>query len=99
LTVFSNTVGVIFIWYETGFMRLAVFADVDGRALFAVIMASSSIDRASLISNVLFVDEFECIECSSSVATIISCIAGNDNLGGDVDVRPGSLSGNLYSVR
>jgi hypothetical protein len=99
LTEFLNTVSVILIRDETRFMRVAIFADVNGRAFFAVVVTSGSVDGASLVSNGILVDELECVECSTTVATIISSIAGDNNLRRNVDVRPCSLSGNLDSVR
>jgi hypothetical protein len=62
-------------------------------------MTSGSVDGASFVSNVSFMHELESINCLTSVATIISHIARNDDLGGDVYIRPGSLSGNFDSVR
>jgi len=93
-----NTVNVVLIGYEAGLVRVAVFTHVDGGALFTVVVASGSVNRAGFISDVLLVDESEGIECGTSVATIISSITRYDDLGRDVDVRPGSFSCNLYSV-
>jgi len=80
VSILINGVCVIFIRNEAWFMRVAVFACIDGRAYFAVVVSSGSVDGASFISNILLVDEFEGIECSSSVATIISHITRDDYL-------------------
>jgi hypothetical protein len=99
LTIFLDAVSIILIRYKAGFVRVAVFANVNGRAFFAIVMTSGSVDRTSLISNVLLVDEFESIECGTTVATIISSIARDNDLRRNVDIRPCSLSCNLNSVR
>jgi hypothetical protein len=98
VSILINGVCVIFIRNEAWFMRVAVFADIDGRAYFAVVVTSGSVNGASLVSNILFMDEFEGIECGSPVAPIISSITRDDYLRRNVDVRPLSISCDLYSI-
>jgi hypothetical protein len=99
LPILVHTVDVVLVRDEAWLVRVAVLADVDRGAFLAIVVTSGSVDGASLISDVLLVDECEGVEGSTSVATIISSIARYDHLGRDVDVRPGSSPCNLYSVR
>lgn len=80
-------------------MRLAVLALGDGRALDTVVVSSGSVDGAGLVGNVVIVHKFEGGVSFTTVAPIVIHGAGDDYLGGDVDVGPLCLSGNLDSVR
>jgi len=96
--ILINSVSVILIRDEAWFVRITVFAGINWRAYFSVVVTSGSVNGASLISNVWVVDEFEGTHCSSSVAPIISHVARDDYLRGDVDIRPCGISHDLYSI-
>jgi hypothetical protein len=69
----------------------AVLAHDLLRALGTIVMASSSIDRASFISYLVVVHPLESVVSLSTMATIITR-AGDQNLRSDVDIWPCSLS-------
>jgi hypothetical protein len=61
-------------------------------------VSSGSVDRASLVSDLVFVHPLEGVVCLSSVTTIVSG-TGNQNLRSDIDIRPSCFSGDFDSVR
>jgi len=68
------------------------------RALLTVVVASGSVDGASLISDLVLGHPLEGVVSITTVASIITR-AGDEDLRSDVDIWPLSLSGNLDSVR
>jgi len=60
-------------------------------------VASSSIDRAGLVSDFVLAHPLESVVSLSTVATIITT-ARDKNLRSDVDIGPGSLSCDLDSI-
>jgi len=92
-----NSVDQIFIWDETSLM-VTVFASADWRAFNAVIIASGLINGASLISHIVVVHPFISIDWLTTMATLILGLTRNDDLWGDVDIGPSSLSSNLDSI-
>jgi hypothetical protein len=97
VSILISVVDVIFIGGEAGLSRHAVLALDDFRALSTVIVSSGSVDGASLISDLVGVHPLEGIVGLSSVASII-LRARDKNLRSNVDIRPGSLSGDLNSI-
>jgi len=65
----------------------------------AIFPATSLVDRASLIGDVVVVDVLKSIHGLTSRATEVLVLTGDDDLGRDVDVGPGSLSLDLNSIR
>jgi hypothetical protein len=61
-------------------------------------VTSGSVDGAGLISDLVLVHPLEGIVSLTTMATIITR-AGDQNLWGDVDIWPCSLSGDLDSIR
>lgn len=94
-----NLVDMVLIWDETWLMWVTVSALSDWRAVNSVIVTSSSIDRTSLISYFVLVHPFKSKNWLTTVTSIILLLTGNNNLWGDVDIGPSSLSSNLDSIR
>jgi hypothetical protein len=61
-------------------------------------MTAGLVNRAGSVSSFVVMHVSEDIECPSTVAAIIELLAGNQYLGGNVDVRPCSIPCNLNTV-
>ena len=79
-------------------MGVAVLANCGVSARVTIVVTSGKIDLAGLISDVGLMHKLESIKCLTSVTTIISHIARDDDLGGDVYIGPGGLSADLDSI-
>jgi len=93
-----DSIDVVGVRNEAGLMWLAVLADINRCAFNTVVMAASLIDRAGLICHIGVVHEFESAQGITAVATIVILRAGDHHLGGDVDIGPLSLAGDLDAV-
>jgi hypothetical protein len=93
-----NIVSVVGIRDEATLSRHAVLALEHGAALGAIIVSTSSVDRASFIGNVVVVHPLEGVVSLTTMAAIISR-ARDQDLRGDVDIRPSSFSIDLNSIR
>jgi hypothetical protein len=93
-----NSVDQVLIWDEAWLFWVAVFAFDNAGALNTVVIASGLIDGASLISDIVGVHVFVSVHWLTAVATLILGFTRNDNLWGDVDIRPSSVSSNLDSI-
>jgi hypothetical protein len=62
-------------------------------------VAKCLIRRASLIGDIVVVDPFVCIFGITTITTIIRSLAGDENLRGQIDVRPLSVSSNFNTIR
>lgn len=98
LTVLFSVVSKIFVWNKTWLIWHTVHAYCHSWAFHTIIMASSSIDWAGFISNLISWHPLESIICFTSMASIISRTR-NKNLWSNVNIRPSCLSGNLNSIR
>ena len=98
MTVLIDTVDVILGWDIASLTRLAIATKTHGAATDAVIMSSCLVNSASLIGDVVFMNPFVCVVCISSVAAIILLLARNEDLRGDVDIRPSCFALDLDSV-
>jgi hypothetical protein len=96
--VFINTVFKVLIGDDASLTRRAVSAHFHGRAFTTVIVTSSEVDRASLISDVVLVDPIVSKDWKTTMATHIRLLARDENLRGDVDIGPGSISLDLDSI-
>jgi hypothetical protein len=67
--------------------------------LLTIVVASSHVDGASLIGNFISGHPLESSESITTVATEIGELARDENLRGDVNIGPGSLAHDLYSIR
>mmetsp|Transcript_14441 Transcript_14441/g.22391 ORF Transcript_14441/g.22391 Transcript_14441/m.22391 type:complete len:297 (-) Transcript_14441:30-920(-) len=98
LTVLLGSVDLVLVGGEAVLLaRGAVLAHDDGGALLTVIVASGSVDGASLIGDVVAVHPLEGVVGLATVAAIILG-AGDEDLGGDVDIGPLGVSGDLNSI-
>ena len=70
-TEFADLIVVVVVWYKARLAWTAVLAQVNWGAFDSVIVSSSLIDGASLISNFISVHELEGTEAESSIAAII----------------------------
>jgi hypothetical protein len=59
LSKFGNLVNIVSVWDETGLLRIAVLANVNGSAFDSIVVTSSLIDRAGLVCDLIFVHEVE----------------------------------------
>jgi len=94
-----NAVDQVLIWDETWLFWVAVFALDNAGAFNSVVVASGLVDGASLIGDIVGVHVLVSVHWLTTVATIILSLTRNDNLRGDVDIGPSSLSLDLDSIR
>jgi hypothetical protein len=94
----GHVVDAVGVGHEAGLVGHAVLAHCDVRALDSIVMASCSVDGAGLISDFIVLHEVVGANGISSVAAIVEATAGNHYLGRDVNIWPGSISGDLDSV-
>ena len=97
-TVFINTVGVIIGWDVASLTRVAVTAHGHGGANLTVVVTTSHVGGAGLISDVVLVDPLESVEGKSTVATIIRGLTRDEDLRGDVNLGPGTITSDLDSI-
>jgi uncharacterized membrane protein HdeD (DUF308 family) len=98
MTILINSIGVVFWRNVTGLSRFTVAAETHRTATNAVIPTSGLVNRTSFISDVIMMNPFVCVVRISTVAAIVFLFTGNQNLGSDVNVGPGSLAVNFDSV-
>jgi len=72
LTILINIISIIKIKDKTSLAGHAVFALEHGGALGAIIVTTSSVNRASLIGNVVVVHPFEGVVGLTTMTAIIS---------------------------
>jgi len=84
---------------DARFVRAAVEAPGHGGAVPAVVVASSSVDGTSLISDLAFLDIFPGRDGVSSMATMVWVLTGDKNLRRDIDIGPSTASCDLNSIR
>mmetsp|Transcript_48609 Transcript_48609/g.66033 ORF Transcript_48609/g.66033 Transcript_48609/m.66033 type:complete len:266 (-) Transcript_48609:18-815(-) len=99
VTVLVGLVDIVVLGNVTSLTRVAVSAALHGGADLAVVVTSGSVDRASLISNLVLRHPLEGFVVRTTMATIILHLARDENLGSDVDIGPSSVSGNLDTIR
>ena len=63
-----------------------------------VIMPPCLVNRASLISNIVVMNELICTETITAMASIIGCIASQDHLGRYINIWPSRTSLNFNSI-
>mmetsp|Transcript_12625 Transcript_12625/g.21241 ORF Transcript_12625/g.21241 Transcript_12625/m.21241 type:complete len:592 (+) Transcript_12625:45-1820(+) len=97
-SVLLDAVHEVLVGHEAGLVGHAVLAHGHGGALLAVVVATGSVDGAGLVGDLVLVHPLEGVVCLSSVAAVVAT-AGDEDLGGDVDVRPGSIPLDLDPVR
>lgn len=83
---------------EASFIGHAVSAFDLFVALNSIVVTSGLIYRAGLVGDVVFVDPFEGGDGVSSVASVIRAFARNKDLRGYVNIRPLSVSHDLYAI-
>lgn len=93
-----NLVDWVLLGDEAVFEWVAVLADGNWRTLKTVVVSSGLVDGAGLIRSLMEVQPGVSVDSVTSMATVGYCVAGNQYLRTDVDVRPGCLSSDLDSV-
>jgi hypothetical protein len=97
--IFVNTVDIVAIRNSTVFAWMTVSAlDIIGTAN-TIIVTSSLVSRAGFIGNVVVVDVFVCSEGITTVTAHIGGLTGDQDLRGDVNIRPGGVSHDLNTIR
>ena len=97
--VLIYSINIVRVRNEAISMRVTISADVDRSALHAIVMSSRSVDRASLISDHVFMYVFEGAHWFTSIASFIICWTRDKNLWREVDVWPRSFTRDLNSIR
>jgi len=97
-TVLIDLVVEILVWDVASLTWLAVAAPRHGRAADTVIPTSGLIDRACLISDVVVLDPLVDIDRVTTMATVILLLARDDQLWGQVDIWPLTVTEELDSV-
>lgn len=95
---FVGVVVVVLIRDDAGFTRCAVTALSHWRANTTVVESTTSVDGAGLISHFVLGHPLVSGGGVATVAAQRGVHAVDEDLGSDVDVGPGGVSGNLYSV-
>jgi hypothetical protein len=83
---------------ETRFVWLAILAHVNGSTLDAIVMTTSLINGAGLISHISTMHELEGTQSVATVAAIVIHGAGNYSLRRDVDIWPLSFTSDLNTI-
>ena len=103
LAEFVDTVDQVLVGDEASLTWVTVTADVHGRAwlgnLSLLLVTESTVDGASLIGDFVVGHPLESVVGLTTVATKVLLLARDDDLGGDVDIGPGGLTGDLYPIR
>jgi len=94
-----DTVDHVLVGDEASLTWVAVAADVHGGTELTVVVALGAVDGASLIGDLVVGHPLEGVVSLTTVAAIVFLLAGDDDLGGDVDIGPGGLTGTLNSIR
>ena len=97
-TEFINSVDHVLIGDKAGLTGVAVAADIHGGADFAVIVATGTVDRASLVGDLVLRHPFKGVQGIATMATVILVLTGDENLRGNVDLGPGGVTGDLDSI-
>ena len=98
LTILFNAVGVVLGRNVAGLTWVAVTAHSHSGAAETVVVTTGLIGGAGLIGDVVLVDPLEGVEGITTVATIIRSLTGDEDLRGDVDLGPGTISSDLDSI-
>ena len=61
-------------------------------------IAKGAVDGTSLISDLIVGHPLEGVVGLTTVAALVLLLARDDDLGGDVDIGPGGLTGDLYPI-
>jgi len=97
-TIFVNTIGIVSIGYVAGLTRGAVTALVHGRAFLSQVPAESSVNGASLVSDVVVVDVLVHVQGITTVAAQIRLHARDHHLGRQIDIGPGTFTCDLDAI-
>ena len=98
VTVLLNVVLVVLLGDNASSSGSAVSAERHSRAANTVVPASTLVDRASFIGNVVVEHPFVGVGCITTVAAVILLLAGDDKLNGQVNVGPLSITGDFDSI-
>jgi hypothetical protein len=99
VAVLLNVVFVVLLGDDASFTGSAVSAVRHSRATNTVVPASTLVDGASLIGDVVVEHPFVGVGCITTVAAVVFLLAGDDELNGQVNVWPLSITGDLDSIR
>jgi len=95
---FVDIVLVVRLGDDAGGRGSAVTAHSHGGATFSIVPASGLVNSAGLVSNGISLDPLVSVVGITTVAAVVSLLAGNKHLRGQVDVGPLSIADNLDSV-
>lgn len=98
-SILIDTVLQVLVGDKAGLTRVAVAADSHGRAFLTIVVATSHVDGAGLIGDRVLVHPLVGVVCITAVAALVSHLTGDDDLRGDVDIRPGSVASDLDAIR
>ena len=98
VSVFVDTVDKVLIGDEASLTRVTVTALGHLRADLTVVKTTAKVDGASLISHVVVSDVLESIDGLTTMATHVLGLTRDDDLGGDVDIGPGSVTSDLDAI-
>jgi hypothetical protein len=93
-----SLVDVVGVGNEASLTGVAVSAVSHGGADTTVVEATTCVHRAGLVGDFVLGHPLECKDSITTVAAKRVVLAGNQNLGSDVDIGPCSISGDLDSV-
>ena len=97
-TEFINLVCCVFTRNKAGFIWFAVFAKAHWSAFLTIGPASSLVNRASFICNIILLDVLVGSQCWTTKAALVFLFTWNKNLRSQIDVWPSSLASNFNSI-
>jgi hypothetical protein len=98
LSVFLNGVDEVTGRGETAFRGHAVLAENFGTAFDTIGPASGLVVGAGLVSDRVVVNILIAGDTVTTIAAEIGSFAGNEDLGSDLDIGPGGVSGDLDTI-
>jgi len=98
--VLVDTVNLVVIGDEASLGRVAISGDLHSGALGSVVVTTGQVDGSLSIGDLVGAHPLESLDGFSSVATtsIVIKIARDEDLGRDVDIGPGCLTGDLDTI-
>ena len=96
---FLNSIDKVTVRDEASFFRHAVSASDFRRASKSVCPSSSLVSRAGFISDRIVVDVLVSSQAITTITTQIRSLTGDQDLWGEIDIRPLSISSDLDTIR
>jgi hypothetical protein len=99
-SVLIDSINLVVVGNETSFIGVAISSNLHGRALRSIGVSTSQVDRGLSIGDLVSAHPLESLDSFSTETShrFIVHITRDENLRGDVDIGPGSLSSDLDTI-